>query len=93
LELPDLQDELIGQDQFVAYLEELSNAGVAVEVRVRGGPRARPKGGVQLVELAASFGTQEIHAAQLRYVYQGSSWVDTATNAPGGVRLVRMKSN
>jgi len=89
--LPDLQDATLSHDALLLYLDELIQAQVAVQVNIKGAARVRPTQLVGLPQLKEAVEKKEIHAAQLRYRYQGINWIDTVTLHEQGARLVRMQ--
>lgn len=90
--LPDLQTGELSLDEVASYLRELRALETPVDVILKGAPRERPRRTAGPDGLLERLSCGEVVSAQLRYVFQGASWVDTLMRSPNGVRLVRMQS-
>jgi hypothetical protein len=64
-----------------------------LDVLVKGAPtlRADPEP-VSLAEAFAALRGGHVRAVQVRYAYDGAEWRDTLVATPGGVRLVRART-
>ncbi len=88
--LPDLQDAELTDEALGSYLDELIGTKVKVQINVKGSVHTRSLHFESLAKLKEAFTRKSIHAAQLRYHYQGIDWVDTVLRKAQGARLVRM---
>lgn len=92
LDLPDLQEVEFSFAALGAYLKELRDTEVPVDVTVKGSVSARPERSLELSGVESALRAGEIRGAQLRYLYRGQSWTDTLLRTQQGVRLVRIQS-
>jgi len=89
--IPELQTVTLDDAKLEQLLFDVAHAATSVEVRLKSGPTALTWGASpSIAEARATLQRGEASAMQLRYAFQGKTWVDTLMQTPEGIRLVRM---
>ena len=101
-DLPDLHAQRLDEATVAALFADIAALSGPVEVRVKGA--AARRAGAALISLAeariaweaggweaGAWEAGAVRAVQLRYVYEGTVWLDTLIREPDGARLVRMR--
>jgi hypothetical protein len=88
--LADLQDAELDRETLDQLFFDLSQLAQLVEVRVKGAVDGYAAEAQPTLEKASTL-LAEGFAVQLRYIYQGSEWIDTLLPLEGGARLIRVR--
>ncbi len=89
--LADLQEAILDDDQLRDLLSDISTYGKVLGLSVKSSPRGRPETISRLPELYLKLVQRRVFGAQVRYEFDGSTWLDTLLATPTGVRLVRVE--
>lgn len=93
LQLPDLQDSVLDAETVRRLFFDLSQLATILDIRIKGAALAHARDGTPDLETAR----RVLHAGdalgvQIRYLHQGTEWIDTLLRGPHGTRLVRMRA-
>jgi Fe-S-cluster-containing hydrogenase component 2 len=91
IELPDLQDQIVGDEVIGQLFVDLAALGQILEINEKGGARTHSETvGLDLDLAKERFLAGEVRALQIVYRHQDETWCDTLMRVPTGTRILRM---
>jgi hypothetical protein len=94
--LPPLQEAMLDDTTLNQLFFDVAHAAELVSISLKGASTAHASESAdpRVLDVAQRLLIEGgLLGVQLRYRYQGSSWLDTLLRTPGGVRLVRLRQD
>lgn len=88
--LPELTQSELDGETLAALVQDLTSQTEILDVLTKGGQCARAdKVSLTLEEAVTALCSGAVRGVQIRYLWQGTQWLDTLINNQGTIRIVR----
>jgi hypothetical protein len=92
--LPELTQSELDGETLVSLVQDLTSQTQILEVLTKGGLCARAdKTELTLEEAVTALCAGAVRGVQIRYVWEGTQWLDTLINNQGTIRIVRTRGS